>query len=45
MGYDETLKAFRIYLPAMRKVVVRREVIFEEDRVFRKSRESMHEEQ
>ena len=40
MGYDETLKALRIYLPAMRNVVVRREVIFEEERAFRKSRES-----
>ena len=31
LGYDETLKYFRIYLPYLRKVVVRREVIFEED--------------
>ena len=39
-GYDETSKAFRIYLPTQRKVVVRREVRFEEERAFRKSRES-----
>ena len=39
MGYDETSKAFRIYLPSQRKVVVRREVKFEEKRAFRKSRE------
>ena len=39
MGYDETSKAFRIYLPSKRKVVVRREVRFEEW-AFRKSRES-----
>ena len=38
VGYDETLKAFRIYLFAQRKVVVRREVRFEE-RAFKKSRE------
>ena len=30
VGYDDTSKAFRIYLPAQRKVVVRREVKFEE---------------
>ena len=38
VGYDETSKAFCIYLPSQRKVVVRREVKFEE-RAFRKSRE------
>ena len=41
VGYDETSKAFRIYLPALRKVVMRREVRFEEEWVFRKSRESV----
>ena len=40
IDYDETLKAFRIYLPSQRKVVVRRDVKFEEERAFRKSRES-----
>ena len=30
VGYDETSKAFRIYLPSLRKVVVRRDVKFEE---------------
>ena len=44
-GYDETSKAFRIYLPALRKVVVRWQVRFEEERAFRKSRESVQEEQ
>ena len=39
VGYDETVKDFRIYLPSQRKVVVRRDVKFEE-RAFRKSRES-----
>ena len=39
VGYDETSKAFRIYLPSQRKVVVRREVRFEEEWAFRKCRE------
>ena len=45
VGYDETSKAFCIYLPALRKVVVRQEVRFEEEWAFRKSRESMQGEQ
>ena len=44
VGYDETSNAFRIYLPALRKVVVRREVRFEEW-AFRKFRESVQGEQ
>ena len=39
VGYAETAKAFRIYLPSQRKVVVRRDVKFEEEWAFRKSRE------
>ena len=39
VGYDETSKAFHIYLPSQRKAVVRRDVKFEEERAFRKSRE------
>ena len=39
VGYDETSKAYRIYLPCSRKVVVRREVKFDEERAFQKSRE------
>eukprot|EP00253_Pinus_taeda_P012573 PITA_12573 len=39
VGYSETSKAFRIYIPAQRKVVVRRDVKFEEDRAFRTSQE------
>ena len=45
VGYDETSKAFRIYIPPLRKVVVRWEVRFEEERAFRKSRELVEEEQ
>ena len=44
VGYDETSKAFRIYLPSLRKVFVR-EVRIEEERAFRKSRESVQREQ
>ena len=39
MGYNETSKAFQIYIPAQRRVVVRWDVKFEEDRAFRRSRE------
>ena len=39
VGYDETSKSFHISLPALRKVVMRRKVRFEEQ-AFRKSRES-----
>ena len=31
VGYNETSKAFRIYLPTQRKVIARREVRFEEE--------------
>ena len=45
VGYDETSKAFRIYLPAQRKVVVRREVKFEEEKSFKWSLDSEMEDQ
>jgi hypothetical protein len=38
VGYSETSKALRIYLPSLRKTVLRRDVQFEEDGAFRKSR-------
>ena len=44
VGYDETSKAFCIYLPAHKKVVVRREVGFEEQS-FKRSQDSEIEEQ
>ena len=39
VGYSETSKAYRIYIPSLWSVVVRRDVRFEEDRAFRRSRE------
>jgi len=36
-GYNETLKAYQIYIPAQRKTMVRRYIRFEEDRAFMKS--------
>ena len=37
VGYSENAKVYKIYLPGSRKVVVRRDVKFMEDRAFRKS--------
>jgi len=37
VGYNETSKAYRIYIPSLRKIVVRRDVKFEEDRAFWRS--------
>ena len=36
MGYSENAKAYRIYIPKNRKIVVRRDVKFMEERAFRK---------
>ena len=38
VGYSETSKAYKIYIPTQRKIIVRRDVKFEGDRTFRKSR-------
>ena len=37
MGYSENAKAYRIYIPKSRNVVVRRDVKFLEETAFRKS--------
>lgn len=34
IGYSETLNTYRIYNPSLSKVVLRRDVIFDEDRAF-----------
>jgi hypothetical protein len=45
VGYSETSKDFRIYLTSLRKTVLRRDVRFEEDGAFRKSRRTAKGEQ
>ena len=37
VGYNEVSKAYRIYIPSSRKVVIRRDVKFMEDRALQKS--------
>jgi esterase/lipase superfamily enzyme len=37
VGYSETSKAYRIYIPSTRKTIERRDTKFEEERAFRKS--------
>jgi hypothetical protein len=37
IGYNETSKAYRIYVPTLKKTMVRSDVRFEEERAFRKS--------
>jgi hypothetical protein len=37
VGYNETSKAYRVYIPSSRKTVERRDIKFEEERAFRKS--------
>jgi hypothetical protein len=37
VGYSETSKAYRFYIPALRKTVVRRYVKFKEDRTLKKA--------
>ena len=45
VGYSETSKAYRIYIPSSKKVVIRRDVKFMEDRAFQKSRDMPAEDQ
>ena len=39
VGYNDTSKAFRIYILALRRVVLTQDVKFEEEKVYRRSRE------
>lgn len=41
VGYSETSKAYRIYIPSQRLIELSRDVIFEEDIAFRKSKGSL----
>jgi hypothetical protein len=40
IGYSETSKAYRIYIPRQRQIEISRDVTFDEEATFRKSRES-----
>jgi len=39
VGYNENAKAYRVYLPGNRKIIIRLDVKLMEDRAYRKSRE------
>jgi hypothetical protein len=43
MGYSESSKAYRIYIPVQRQIEVTRDVTFEEDIAFKISRETQME--
>ena len=38
MGYYESLKAYRIYFPGFKKIDISRDVTFDEDSAYKKSR-------
>ena len=38
MGYSENSKAYRIYFPGFKKIDINRDVIFDEDSAYNKSR-------
>ena len=40
VGYNETLKAYRIYIPRQRQIKINQDVTFDEDESLRRSRES-----
>jgi hypothetical protein len=40
VGYNESSKAYRIYIPGQRQIEIRRDVIFAEEIAFERSRES-----
>jgi hypothetical protein len=40
VGYNESSKAYRIYIPGQRQIEVSKDVIFEEEIAFRRFRES-----
>ena len=40
VGYSETSKAYRIYVPGQRQIEISRDVTFDEDATFLRSRES-----
>ena len=44
MGYSEILKAYRIYFPGFKKIDISRDVTFDEDSAYIKSRKKPAEE-
>ena len=38
MGYSESSKSYRIYFPGFKKIDIRRDVTFDEDSTYNKSR-------
>jgi hypothetical protein len=40
IGYSETSKAYRIHIPRQRQIEINRDVTFDEEEAFRRSRES-----
>ena len=38
VGYSESLKAYRVYIPSFRQIETRRDVTFDEDTTFSRSR-------
>lgn len=45
VGYIEMSKAYRIYIPSSRKIIVRRDVKFWEEKAFKRSRELLVDDQ
>ena len=41
VGYNETSKAYRVYIPTLGKTVVKRDVWFDESRAFKKSHDTI----
>ena len=40
IGYNETSKAYRVYIPARKRIIVSRDVQFDEDKALRRSMDS-----
>ena len=45
IGYSETSKAYRVYIPARKRIILSRDVQFDEDRVVQRSIDSPREQQ
>ena len=44
VGYSESLKAYRIYFPGYKKIDISKDVTFDEDTAYKKSRKRLTEE-